>query len=150
MKIHSRNPEQTQKVAWEIVTTPQASDILLLNVELGAGKTTLVQHLAQAFEISETVISPTYVIMKSYDLDASQEPFTTFLHLDAYRIENIDEMRVLGFSELLKQKNTIMCIEWPEKIAELILDNVIAIEIEITDTGRRLIINAKNNQEKNR
>lgn len=114
--------------------------VVTLSGELGAGKTTLTQELAKAFGVMETVNSPTYVVMKRYDLPESALPYRTLLHIDAYRIEDIDEMRVLGFAELLQQKDTIMCIEWPEKIAALIPEYAITVSIDISQPGRRITI----------
>jgi len=121
-------------------TAGTGSVVVALSGDLGAGKTTLVQALAKDFGVSELVTSPTYVVMKNYELPDETISFKKLIHIDAYRIEDIDEMRVLGFSELLKQNNTIICIEWPERIESLIPSNAVKVTIEIDGTKRNVSI----------
>ena len=95
-----------------------AAAVLGLSGDLGAGKTTFVQHVARALEVQESVTSPTFVIMKSY---VTTDPrWRQLVHIDAYRIELVDELRVLGFATLLQQNNTIICIEWAERVISLL------------------------------
>lgn len=109
---------------------------LALHGELGAGKTTFVQLLSKELGVAETVTSPTFVIMKRYKTESSS--FKELIHIDAYRMENVDEMRVLGFKPLLEEKNTIICIEWAEKIAELLPANSLHLYFELTGSERTL------------
>lgn len=101
-----------------------AASVLALHGDLGAGKTAFTKVLAKTLGVTGEVTSPTFVVMKLYPLGevvASQEqPFTQLAHIDAYRVEDIDEMRVLRFEELLGLKDTIICIEWAERIASLL------------------------------
>lgn len=93
--------------------------VLALHGDLGAGKTTFVQDLiGRLGNMHDTVTSPTFVIMKSYELTLPH--LDRVVHIDAYRIEDIDEMRPLHFSELLEDKRNLICIEWAEHIAELL------------------------------
>ncbi len=112
--------------------------VLALHGDLGAGKTTFVQALASALQVQEAVTSPTFVIMKQYPL--VHQPFTQLVHIDAYRIEDIDEMRVLGFEELLREKGTIMCIEWAEHIEELLPPETIHLSLDIHGEERLMKI----------
>ena len=75
---------QTQKSEGAVVCA--------LHGDLGAGKTTFTQTLARELGVEEIVTSPTFVIMKNYEL--TNQPFEKLVHIDAYRIEEIDEMRV--------------------------------------------------------
>jgi len=109
--------------------------VLALHGNLGAGKTTFVQYLAESLGIEEAVTSPTFVIMKRY-VGVRNNP--TLVHIDAYRIEDIDEMRVLGFERLLGENHTIICIEWAERIAPLLPPNTIHLNFEITDDIRTI------------
>jgi tRNA threonylcarbamoyladenosine biosynthesis protein TsaE len=112
------------------VSTTSAT-IIALHGDLGAGKTTFVQALATQLGVSETVTSPTFVVMKSYE--TNNEVFTHLVHIDAYRIEHTDEMRQLGFSGVVSSPGTLVCIEWAEKIATLLPHN--AVHLELTTTG---------------
>lgn len=115
-----------------------AAVVCALHGDLGAGKTTFTQTFARTLDIEEPVTSPTFVIMKNYELDA--QPFEKLVHIDAYRIEEIDEMRVLGFEALLAEKGSIMCIEWAENIAALLPSDTIHIRFEIEGEGRSITI----------
>lgn len=117
----------------------EGSVIISLSGDLGAGKTTFTQHLAKALGITETVNSPTFVIMKQYRCGEGQS-FEQLVHIDAYRVEDVDEMRVLGFAALLEEKGTIICIEWPENITALIPEDAIKVAIEIVGDGRSVTI----------
>ena len=142
MQIES--PENMSEVTETVLVLASKKDhegsvVLALTGELGAGKTTFVQHLASQLGVTEIVTSPTFVIMKGYEC-AANAPFSHLVHIDAYRIEDVDEMRVLGFSDLLKQKDTIICIEWPEQIPTLIPKDAIKIGIAIEGTNRTVTI----------
>lgn len=86
--------------------------------DLGAGKTTLVQAIASQLGVVERVVSPTFVVAKWYK--TKSKDFQTLVHIDAYRIESITELEPLGFKELVKQKKSLVLIEWPENIKESI------------------------------
>ena len=93
----------------------ETATVIALTGDLGVGKTAFTKELAKILGVSHEVTSPTFVIMKSYSI--STHPFfKTLTHIDAYRIESEDEVRVLGFAELLKDPTQLICIEWPEKI----------------------------------
>lgn len=116
-----------------------------LSGDLGAGKTTLVQAIARHLGVTETVTSPTYVVMKRYALPGPEtataaQPFTELVHIDAYRIEDVDEMRVIGFAALLAEKGTMICIEWPEHIASLLPPDTISVELAVAGAGREITI----------
>jgi tRNA threonylcarbamoyladenosine biosynthesis protein TsaE len=94
------------------------ASVLALHGDLGAGKTAFVKKLAEELKVSEVVTSPTFVILKMYPLEDA--PFETLAHIDAYRVEDQDEMRVIRFSDLINDEGTLVCIEWAEKIEALL------------------------------
>jgi len=120
----------------------ESAVVCALHGNLGAGKTTFTQTLARELGVEEPVTSPTFVIMKNYEL--TNQPFEKLVHIDAYRIEEIDEMRVLGFAQLLEEKGSIMCIEWAENIAELLPVHTIHIRLELEGEGRSVTIEHRN------
>lgn len=114
--------------------------VLALSGDLGAGKTTFMQVFAKQLHIEEIVTSPTYVIMKKYDVEEGAiEIFKSLIHLDVYRIEALDEMRVLRLNELLTEPYAVICIEWAEKIKELLPNHTIYMQIESTGEQSRTI-----------
>ena len=126
------------------VSAARKSDVavvLALTGDLGAGKTTLVQQFARLLGVTDTVTSPTFVIMKEYE--TMHTTFEKLVHIDAYRIEDIDEMRPLGFSARLGEAKTLICIEWAERIAELLPVTTISVALGLhPDETRTLTINS--------
>lgn len=96
--------------------------VLALEGNLGAGKTTFVQALAQELGIKDVVQSPTYVLMKSYPLEISgagantNKKFTKLVHIDAYRLESPEEFDALRPQEFLNDPQTLVVVEWPERL----------------------------------
>lgn len=136
------NENQMSSVAETVLETLQpqknGATVLALSGDLGAGKTTLTQHFAQLLGVKENIISPTFVIMKSYPLQ--EQKWETLIHIDAYRIEQEKEMQVLGFHHLLSDPKNLILIEWPEKIAGLLPENKIDVLIEHEGGGRKVSI----------
>jgi len=91
--------------------------VAALSGDLGAGKTTFVQMVARLLGVQDVVTSPTFTIMKGYETGVAA-PFKTLIHMDAYRIESEDELRPLRLAELMKQPQTLICIEWAERVYE--------------------------------
>lgn len=87
--------------------------LIYLFGDLGSGKTTFVQNLAQKFAIdSFSVKSPTYNYIRHYKAPNAQN----FYHLDLYRLENSDDLLIEEIKELLEDDQNIIAIEWPEKV----------------------------------
>jgi tRNA threonylcarbamoyladenosine biosynthesis protein TsaE len=112
--------------------------VLTLQGDLGAGKTALTKAIATTLGIREHVTSPTFVIMKSYEVRGHPR-YTSLTHIDAYRIDDEEELQVLGFPELLMDTSRLIVIEWPERVAGLIPEDALNVSIQIEDTGERTI-----------
>ena len=89
--------------------------------ELGSGKTTYVQRKAKELGITESVTSPTFVILKIYKIRKGE--FERLVHIDAYRLENDQELEKLGVKELMADPKNLIMIEWADKVRGLIPDN---------------------------
>ena len=150
MKIQVQNGEELRRVAAEIVlnVTPRnVATTIALSGELGAGKTTFVQEIARALGVSETVSSPTFVIEKIYPIrDAARSNgagdmnvhFKQLIHIDTYRLKSAEELKHLGWEEIVADSGNLICIEWPERVIELIPEGAVRISFEIE--GERRII----------
>ncbi len=88
--------------------------IIALRGNLGAGKTTFTQALARELGISDTVQSPTYVLMKSYPITFGR--FTKLIHIDAYRLDKPEEFGALKPDMFLNDREVLAVIEWPERL----------------------------------
>jgi tRNA threonylcarbamoyladenosine biosynthesis protein TsaE len=133
--------EELKGVAGELVGlwkqtaagTPGAI-VVALSGDLGAGKTTFVQQIAQILGVTETVTSPTFVIMKSYE--TTDPIFENLVHMDAYRIEDDSELAPLNFSAVLAQPKTLLCIEWAERISTFLPPHTIKMDLESMPHGK--------------
>lgn len=106
-------PAFTESVLAALAPQSKAA-VLALTGDLGAGKTTFVKQLAATLGVTETVTSPTFTVFKVYE--TTHPTWTTLVHMDAYRIENVQELGPLRFTELLATPNTLFCIEWADQI----------------------------------
>jgi tRNA threonylcarbamoyladenosine biosynthesis protein TsaE len=100
----------------------KAGDVVLLEGDLGAGKTTLVGGVAEALKEEEDVISPTFNIMKCYFKGT-----LPLYHIDAYRLEN--QNIELGLDEYI-EGNGVCFIEWPQYIKPLLPDECLSIVLK--------------------
>ena len=106
--------------------------------DLGAGKTTFSKIIAELLGIKEIVTSPTFGIQKQYKVENSAL-FDKFVHIDAYRIEDIKEVGVLRFVELFQKPRTLVFIEWPEKIKEILPKDIVVLSFDSIDENTRKI-----------
>lgn len=134
--------DEIEKIAQEIYNhigggNGEMAQVVALDGELGAGKTTLTQRISKLFGVQADVISPTFTIMKKYE--TNDKNFKNLIHIDAYRLDKEDELTNLGWSEMLRDKDNLIIIEWPERVANLIPQNSIVIKLEHIDEGKRSI-----------
>ena len=146
MKYVLHNLEETQKAAEDFVLQlsrdiVQSSDkavVIGLYGDLGAGKTTFTQSVAQSFGLSDTIVSPTFVIEKIYELTGQK--FTHLIHIDAYRLEKSEELLRLGWQEIISDPNNLIIIEWPERVADIMPAHLRLNFVHISETVRELEI----------
>jgi len=114
--------------------------ILLLEGELGVGKTTLTKELSKYVEVREKIISPTFTIMKSYDIKNNKKNlFKKLIHIDAYRISNSEEFLDLGWQDIISYKHNFVVIEWPSNIEKIIPKDSIKIYLSHLNNNLRKI-----------
>ena len=106
--------------------------------DLGAGKTTFTKALAKELGVKETVTSPTFVIQKKYKLFNGGR-FSKMVHVDAYRLENANELAVLDWDHILKKRTNFVCVEWPEKVAEALPENMVIVRLSVVNETERSI-----------
>jgi tRNA threonylcarbamoyladenosine biosynthesis protein TsaE len=109
--------------------------LVILRGELGAGKTTLVKGIAEAFQSAsaEDVTSPTFTLVHEY-----RGPRANLYHVDLYRIDTARQLETLGLDDLIAD-NSILLIEWGEKFPHLRRDQDVEIALERAgENGRRI------------
>jgi tRNA threonylcarbamoyladenosine biosynthesis protein TsaE len=116
----THSAEETQKFAREFATHIQPGDVVMLIGELGSGKTTFMQGFAQGLQIIQNIISPTFIIMRTYPLPTPIRGIQNLYHLDLYRIESEKDVIGLGIEEALHDTESVIAIEWPEKMGSLL------------------------------
>lgn len=112
--------------------------VLGLVGEMGSGKTTFVQGLTKGMGIKGRIISPTFVLMRSYQLKG-QQSFKIFHHVDLYRLEGND-IGVLGLEGLWKSPRAVVVVEWADKIRGLMPCGTIWISFSSVGEDEREII----------
>ena len=132
MKFTSNSVEETRKIAQNFAECLKGGETVLLNGDLGAGKTTFTQFLLKELGVEDVVSSPTFAILKSY------KGKFIFHHFDTYRITT-EEAIEAGFDEILSETDSIKIIEWSENISELLPDSKITINIQAIDENKREI-----------
>jgi len=141
----SHNSEETKKIASDTALDLVARNagepiVVALEGELGAGKTTFVQAFCTALGVAEGVKSPTFLLMKQYELSGVLN-YTKLYHLDCYRLNNSTELRQIGIDEILKTSGNIVLIEWADRVAEILPTNNITVHMDhITEHERNIKI----------
>jgi len=133
----SRSPEQTRRIGMRLGSALRAGDLICLQGDLGAGKTTFVQGIAQGWGSLDSVSSPTFILVNMYRrADQSQ-----LFHMDAYRLDSTPEAEELDLDSMLAESALI--IEWPERMAGLIPHERLWVHLEhVDDEEREMKFNA--------
>ena len=107
----SKSREDTESFAQQYAKTLRGGDVILLDGEMGAGKTVFCKGLAKGLGIVEEVTSPTYAYMNDYD--------GRLFHYDCYRIESVQQAENLGLADYFDMGG-ICVVEWSQNIAPLL------------------------------
>ncbi len=130
MEIISKSEKQTQEIAFEYAKTLVRGDVILLNGDLGAGKTAFTKGVAKFFNI-DGVTSPTYAYLNVYN--------DLIYHYDCYRLCCGEDAVMLGLTDYFNGDN-ICIIEWSENIKDVLPKNAKKVQIQKIDDGTRKII----------
>jgi tRNA threonylcarbamoyladenosine biosynthesis protein TsaE len=129
--IYTNSEKETKALASQIGSILSKGTVIALSGELGAGKTTFSQGLAEGLEVKEYVDSPTFSILKIY------EGRLPLYHMDVYRLDE-ESLEDLGLDEYLFGDGVCL-VEWPSRIASLLPKDTIPIDIEVLSNGKRAI-----------
>jgi len=157
MEYISNSVEETGKIAQKIIDELEGQNVILLQGELGAGKTTFAQGVLKIVGAKGPFTSPTFVIMKCYSVGKLQitncklqinskvQKFKSknlnpkfVYHIDCYRVGAKDILE-LGWEEIIKDKNNLVLVEWPEKIKSILPKSYLQVEFKILEENKRRI-----------
>ncbi|MDR1406447.1 MAG: tRNA (adenosine(37)-N6)-threonylcarbamoyltransferase complex ATPase subunit type 1 TsaE [Tannerella sp.] len=130
-EIASNSEAETKEIAKKTAQLLRSGDIIVLDGDLGAGKTHFVKGFAEGFHCGDPVTSPTFSIANFYRTDVSN-----ILHIDLYRISTIDEFNDLGLVDYYSQ--SIVIIEWGKKFA-VYFEEYLLISFKINDDNTRIL-----------
>ncbi len=142
LSVIAKSKEETQRLGEEVGKKIKKGGVIALYGDLGNGKTTFVQGLAKGLGIKKRIISPTFIIARSYKIKNQKLKF--LYHIDLYRIKDVNDIEGLGLDEIIRNKHNIIVIEWAEKMKELLPDKRWDIKFEFLNEDKRKITINKN------
>ena len=130
--IVCNNTKETEKFGLALGSKLKGSDVICLNGDLGAGKTTLTKSIGKGMGVDDYITSPTFNIINEYYSDLN------LYHFDTYRLENVDDVEYLGFDEYF-YSDGVCIIEWADRIKEFLPDQYLELNIKKIDDDKRQI-----------
>ena len=126
--------KETEVLAKKFSKLLKGGEVILLNGDLGAGKTTFTKFLLKSLGVKDEVTSPTFTIMKEY----STKKFDIY-HFDMYRLSSGEEAKGFGLEDYIysNQKRSIVLIEWAENVKDILFGKFIQINIKLLDDDKR-------------
>ena len=136
--IQIASTDDLNRAADEFVRLMDSSTVYAFNGEMGAGKTTFIMALLRSLGVGEDLAgSPSFAIINEYRSDTTAE---LIYHFDLYRLENLEEAFDIGVEDYL-DSGALCFIEWPERIADILPDDTVRVDIrELPDGSRELTI----------
>lgn len=133
MKIRLKGLEESKDFGIKLGKFLKSGDIVCLNGDLGAGKTTISKSIGLGLGVNDYITSPTFNLINEY------QGRLTMYHFDVYRLDNVDDLYDLGFDEYF-YGNGVCVIEWADRIEEVIPKERIVLDIENGDDMDERII----------
>lgn len=126
--------KQTEMLAKKFAKLLRGGEVILLNGDLGAGKTTFTKFVLKYLGVKDVITSPTFTLMREY----KTKKFDIY-HFDMYRLSGGEEATNLGFEEYLYSNDSrnIVFVEWSENIKDILKGKFIEINISLIDDNKR-------------
>jgi tRNA threonylcarbamoyladenosine biosynthesis protein TsaE len=133
LTARTKSADDTRAFAAELAAVARPGDLILLAGDLGAGKTTFVQGFGRALRVEEPITSPTFVIVHTY------EGSLPVVHVDAYRLEHLQELVDLGIGELFDERGVTL-IEWGDAVVRALPPEFLEVRLELGDDDDARIV----------
>ena len=135
-KIEIASLDDLKRAAGEFVGIMDDFTIIAFNGEMGAGKTTFINALTEALGVGEdSTNSPSFSLINEYRSDTTAE---LIYHFDCYRLESIDEALEIGVEDYF-DSGAVCLIEWPERIADLLPEDTVTVDITVNPDDTRTL-----------
>jgi len=131
LKLESRGPGETRAIGERLGALLEPGDVVLLQGELGAGKTTFVQGIARGLGFGGSVSSKSFVLLGEYDSRVR------LYHADLYRLEDLDQVLDLALDEI--SADGVLVVEWPERAEGVLPEDHLLVRFEVTGENDRAI-----------
>lgn len=134
------SPDATQQLGETLGRLLEPGDLICLQGELGAGKTTLTTGIARGWGALETVNSPTFVFVNAY----SRPHGDRLYHVDAYRLRNAADADSIGLDDLLNERDAAVLVEWPERVLAALPEEALWVALTgQAENTRQIMVTAK-------
>jgi tRNA threonylcarbamoyladenosine biosynthesis protein TsaE len=125
------------RILLDSIELGEQASVVALQGDLGSGKTTFVKLVGELVGIPENIASPTFVIEKIYPI--AWRGFKNLIHIDAYRLESIEEIVHIGWHDIARVSENLIFIEWPERVSAVIPTGARKVSFKFIDETTREI-----------
>jgi tRNA threonylcarbamoyladenosine biosynthesis protein TsaE len=146
IEIISNSGVSTCKLGQIFSKVLSGGDVILFTGELGGGKTTFISGIARGLDITGNPSSPSFTIINEYRVGR----FKNLVHIDLYRLEGTGEISEIGIGDYIYNSNSIVCIEWGDKVKEYIKGDFLEINLDYlkdkddTESKRKILFSSSN------
>ena len=134
MEIRINSLDTIHEAAKEFIKGMGDGKVFAFYGKMGAGKTTFIKALCEVLGVKDVITSPTFAIINEYT-DGNDNPI---YHFDFYRIKKLEEVYDMGYEDYFYSGNLCL-LEWPERVEDVLPENVIKVTIEEQPDGSRLL-----------
>lgn len=134
--IRIASADDLNRAADEFVRLMDSSTVYAFNGEMGAGKTTFIMALLRRLGVGDDLAgSPSFAIINEYRSDTTAE---LIYHFDLYRLESLEEALDIGIEDYF-DSGALCLLEWPERVADILPDDTVSVDIRVNDDGSRTL-----------
>ncbi|MCX7778642.1 MAG: tRNA (adenosine(37)-N6)-threonylcarbamoyltransferase complex ATPase subunit type 1 TsaE [Patescibacteria group bacterium] len=139
----SQSEKETEKIAFQLTKKLKGGEVIGLTGQLGAGKTVFVKGLANSLGIKKAITSPSFILMKVYQIKNCKLKIKTFIHIDVYRLKSVQDLIEIGVFDWLGKKETVAVIEWADRVKKILPKKTIQIKINLGKKENERMIKIK-------
>ena len=138
-KFIAHSLEDLPSIADQLITEAGEHRLFAFYGKMGAGKTTLINSILEVLGVDDGGSSPTFSLVNEYEGRLGEPIY----HFDFYRIENLEEVYDIGYEDYFFSTNYCF-IEWPEKVEELLPNDVVKVQIRVEGDHREILLDVDN------